>query len=911
MLLEALFSAIAEAVFGYLLQQSGPAERVRAVLGLDPQHRAFQTALARAYADFARQHPEWTASLFDETFLKSQAVVPLLADLLTGLEAELARQEALQPLYDSRALERIAGNTEAIRRALEEEWQKALAEAISVTVTASGDRSVAVGGNVTGSTIITGEHIVLQLSPERSAPTPPPGPIRTRIPEPRAVRLIGRQEELDWLCRRLRCGDVAAIAGVRGIGGIGKTELAIAAARALEGAFAGGVIWLEGGPNDAYAIQARLAAALGVTLQSDDLHRRADQIAMACRSLPPTLVVLDDLRRRHLADLTAITPPRPPCALLITSRRSDLPLPGAAVRELDPLTPAQSGDLLADLLPPGMAEAEPQAAAEVAKLLENIPLALTLAARRAERIAGRRDAGARCPLGALAEELRRRRLAVLDQGERPDLSVRLAFDASTDDLAAADQARLCRLGVFARNEFDLPAVAAVWEEDGEAARRALGRLADAGLVEEVEEETWWMHDLLREYAAARLEEAGAAEADAARLAHARCWQRYLEETDPRSVEDWQQLAARRPEVERAADWLLGDWPRAPELAAELAVAISTTYEPYVWPQWETWLTNGLAAAEAAGQRNSARRLQRGLSAYYVHCGQIGRAMELLDASLATAREILENAATEEEREAGQWGVAVTLGDIARLKAQGGDVAGALALHQEELVVYEQLGDVRARAVTLGDIARLKAQGGDVAGALALHQEELAVYEQLGDVRSRALTLYDLAGLYQTQGGYSEAERLYRESLEICRQLGDVEGVSAVLARLGQLALAQGRRDQAVALLREARQGFARLGFARWLAHVDELLAWAQGQALTLDDLLAMIRAARQGDDQAGQQAWAICEGLARASDAALAALGRALQDILAGIPPESALAALPADLRDHILAQVAQGTAQD
>jgi hypothetical protein len=43
MLLEALFSAIAEAVFGYLLQESGLAERTRAVLGRDPQRRAFQT----------------------------------------------------------------------------------------------------------------------------------------------------------------------------------------------------------------------------------------------------------------------------------------------------------------------------------------------------------------------------------------------------------------------------------------------------------------------------------------------------------------------------------------------------------------------------------------------------------------------------------------------------------------------------------------------------------------------------------------------------------------------------------------------------------------------------------------------------------------------------------------------------
>ncbi len=57
MLTETLLSTIAEAVFGHLLQEAGMAERVRAVPGVDPERCAFQTALARAYAAFARQTP--------------------------------------------------------------------------------------------------------------------------------------------------------------------------------------------------------------------------------------------------------------------------------------------------------------------------------------------------------------------------------------------------------------------------------------------------------------------------------------------------------------------------------------------------------------------------------------------------------------------------------------------------------------------------------------------------------------------------------------------------------------------------------------------------------------------------------------------------------------------------------------
>ncbi len=73
MLTEAFFSAVADAVFGYLLEEADLTERVRAVLGVDPERRAFQTALARAYATFARRYPDLTASLFDESFLETEA----------------------------------------------------------------------------------------------------------------------------------------------------------------------------------------------------------------------------------------------------------------------------------------------------------------------------------------------------------------------------------------------------------------------------------------------------------------------------------------------------------------------------------------------------------------------------------------------------------------------------------------------------------------------------------------------------------------------------------------------------------------------------------------------------------------------------------------------------------------------
>jgi tetratricopeptide (TPR) repeat protein len=152
--------------------------------------------------------------------------------------------------------------------------------------------------------------------------------------------------------------------------------------------------------------------------------------------------------------------------------------------------------------------------------------------------------------------------------------------------------------------------------------------------------------------------------------------------------------------------------------------------------------------------------------------------------------------------------AVTLGEIARLRAQAGDVSGALALHQERLGIFEQLGDVRERAVTLGDVARLRAQAGDVSGALALHQEMLGIFEQLGDVRERAVTLGDVARLRAKAGDVSGALALHQEMLGIFEQLGDVReravtlgDVAQLLTEKGQLADARKHQEEKLEVVR--------------------------------------------------------------------------------------------------------------
>ena len=484
-----------------------------------------------------------------------------------------------------------------------------------------------------------------------AAPVRPSEPIPTRIPAPRAGTLVGRSDDLDWLCNRLEAGNIAAVAGVRGIGGIGKTELAIAAANRLKPHFGEDhILWLECGPNDAYAIQERLAAALGISFSGDDLRLRADSLALALRQRPPTLVVLDDIRHRHLAEFRYLLPPRPPCALLVTSRRDDLPdIPWPAIKKLEVLAPDQADLLLTNLLGEVGLAPEPEAVTGIGALLEYIPLALTLAARQAGRLA-RRPRGV-SPLATLLAELQqRRRVLVLELGDRPDVSIIATFQISYDELSERDRARLRRLGVFARNEFELPALQAVWDTDEENARQTLLNLTNAGLLEEVADQVWWMHDLLREYAADRLAQTDAGESYPACLNHAEFWRRYLDNLSLRSLADWRGLEAHRPEVEAAAEWLASHPDSPLQLKVSLPYAIATTFPNTTFPWLDGALRTALAAAsqwrkEAENEDELRTRslwlavTQSSLAALLYTRGQYDEAERLYQSGLAICHEV--------------------------------------------------------------------------------------------------------------------------------------------------------------------------------------------------------------------------------------------------------------------------------
>lgn len=172
--------------------------------------------------------------------------------------------------------------------------------------------------------------------------------------------------------------------------------------------------------------------------------------------------------------------------------------------------------------------------------------------------------------------------------------------------------------------------------------------------------------------------------------------------------------------------------------------------------------------------------------------------------------------------------AITLGKIADILQMRGDLDEALRIRrEEELPVYERLGDVRSRAVTLGQIADILQARGELDEALRIRREEqLPVFERLGDIRERAVTLGQIGDILQARGELDEALRIRREEeLPVYERLGDVRSRAVTLGQVANILQIQGAQHDAVRILREdVIPVFERIGDVRSLVFAQTNLA---------------------------------------------------------------------------------------
>ncbi|GHC47458.1 AfsR/SARP family transcriptional regulator [Streptomyces cinnamoneus] len=650
------------------------------------------------------------------------------------------------------------------------------------------------------------------------APARPALPARPAAPGPTPAQLpadtsdfTGRAEGVATICRAIDAAGPAdmPVVAVSGMGGVGKTALALRVAHRVKAAYTDGQLYAdlrgsEGDPAEPAMVLASFLTALGVP--PENVPESLEDRSRLYRSLLDgrrALVLLDNAP--NTAQVRPLLPGSGGCAVLITGRSRLFGLPTAVQVDLAAFDQQEALDLLARIAGPERVAAEPLAALELVTSSGRLPLAVRIVATR---LAARPSWSVRTMADRLADE--RRRIAELRVG---DLAVDAAFELGYRQLTE-EQARAFRLiAVVGGPDIGLPAAAAVLETDTHSAEDLLESLVDAAMLEATVPGRYRYHDLLRDFARHRAAAADPGEGSAAleRLID------HLLATAVRAFETavpgdpmndafgptrsagvpLDGFAAAREWVAAEVDGALAAallaareaGPASAERlrkAADLLVALSPFGQQV---RYEQLTPVALAVAKAAAVLGDRRSVGRG----HFLCGTVA-----IQSTRLTDAEAQATLAVEASREVGDLTILRQslndLGLVSQLRHRHHD---AIRSYDEAIELARKLGHRSGELVTTLNAALARVCSGRADEAVPACEELLPALREIGDDRNLAYGLYVLALALHGLGRHEEALARYDACLELCRAAGIRNREAQARYRMADTLRATGRAGEAV------------------------------------------------------------------------------------------------------------------
>ncbi|MEU7529800.1 tetratricopeptide repeat protein [Saccharothrix sp. NPDC042600] len=689
---------------------------------------------------------------------------------------------------------------------------------------------------VQAGTISGGVHIHVPATADAIVPRQLPAAPRS---------FAGREPELAALAEAVddaRPGTTVAISAIGGMGGVGKTSLALHWAHLNQSRFPDGQLYVNlrgfdpgGKPLDPAVAVRGFLDALGVAAAS--IPADLDAQAALYRTLLAgrrVLVVLDNAVDEE--QVLPLLPGSGTSTVLVTSRNTLRGLAGAhgaRLLSLDVLTARAAVEMLEGYLGADRVAAERDAVRALVELSGRLPLALSIVAARASMYP-------HFPLDEFVAELRDagRRLDAF-HGRVPQHDLRAVFDWSYRALPAAE-ARLFRLlGQVTAPDTTTAAVASLAAVPEAEGRRLLRHLVEAHLVENHAPRRYRMHDLVRLWAWEEAERVdGAAERTAAQE---RFVDFHLHTALAASVRvDGQRT--RVPTTEPSTGCLPLDFPDRTAalewLDAEHAcllsagkVAVAHRWHAKVWQlayaldtfHWRrghvhdhfTLWQDALEAAEGLGDDALRGKAHRYLGFAASRRGSHDEAAQHLSRALELA---VRTGDLREEGRAHQ--------NFAHAWEVRGDYAKALEHAMLAWPLFRDAGTPVWEARALNLAGSYQARLGEHGQARELCARSLELSRELEDLDGEAASLDCLADAHVRSGDHRTAVTLFREALRLRRQLGNAYGAADSTAGLGRCLAAVGDHAEASEVLHQAHS----------LYRAQSRLAEAEAVRLLLDGL---------------------------------------------------------------------------
>jgi tetratricopeptide (TPR) repeat protein len=595
----------------------------------------------------------------------------------------------------------------------------------------------------------------------------------------------GRERELNELLANLDQG--VTISGMHGLGGIGKTALALKLAERIQDRCPDAQLYLDlqgAGANPLSPARAleHVIRAYHPTAKLPESLAELSAIYRSTLHGQRALIVMDNARDR--AQVEPLIPPAG-CVLLVTSRQH-FTLPGMFDQNLDALPRSDAITLLRTI-----AGRIGDHADEIARLCGDLPLALRVAA---SALADRPNLTPSDYALRLADT--KQRLSHLKE-------VEVALNLSYEMLDERQRQWWRALAVFPQS-FDDAAVAAVWEMERDTAQDALGDLMKWSLVEfSAETGRYRLHDLARLFAEARLAEAEAGEVGAAQRRFARhyctvletCQSLYLEGNEAvlRGLalfdQEWSNIQSGQAwaEARREEDWfavrLCLDYPN---VGAEV---LSLRHHPR---ERIHWLEAQLAAARELKQRDDEANALGNLGIAWADLGELRKAIEFLEQNLAIKHKI-------GDRE-GECFSVVNLGSI---YGYLGEMRKAVEFFEQGLVIAREIGNHGGEGSALQGLGSAHYHLGETHKAIEYHEQALAIVREIGDRRHEGSVLGNIGGAWAALGETRKATKFYEQQLAIAREIGDRRGEGFALWNMSVCVDRLGDRARAIALAEAA------------------------------------------------------------------------------------------------------------
>ena len=660
----------------------------------------------------------------------------------------------------------------------------------------------------------------------------PVGNIQNNLPAERndfigRSRLLARLVEL--LEHRVR------LATLVGMGGVGKTRLALRYARARLGEFPGGVYFCDlSAANSLDGIAHVAAEALNVVLAKLNV---VDFLGATIKGRGRCLIILDNFEQiASLAeDVLGKWLEQAPEAHFIVTSREVLAIPGEQTFFVPPME-AQEGRELFEARARGVADSfvdsrvEDAAIGVLVELLDGLPLAIELAAARVRVM----------PPSALLRRMHER-FTLLTTPGRPlsrQATLRATLDWSWDLLHGFERSALAQLTVF-EGGFQLEAAEAVIDVAGPdasiSAIDAVQSLVDKSLVRRLEGDRLNLLVTVRSYVVERLQRPGSGLDGPALLGsaldrHRLYYSRGMEGMPvPSALRELDNIvascrhAAAAGDTSQAISALENAWTalkvRGP---LSLAVDLVTTIER----------SGPVSDAENA-------RLHR-ISGYALNSlGRSAEARKHFDEGLECA--IRSQDLRSECR------LRCSIGD---LDAAAGHMLAALDQLEIALDLARRLKNPELQSLALNSLGDYHSRTGQLDLAYEHFAEALVLARQAKSRRLEGGILGNLGMVRTAQGQPMEALQLYEDSLAVAREIGDRSWEGNALCNLGMTSQALGRVNDATSQLQAA-------------LHIARALGQRRLQAFSLCNLGMTLQSIDQPDDAVRHfdQALEIASGL--------------------------------------------------